>query len=201
MKRLSGYAAVLLVVSLGLVWISGCGRQTERPQSAAFPSVAPSNNLSALTVEELRRQGWKRFDELALDDQAFLRRVLGAELEELKDKKLLIKKSLRPTTVPIRPSPNEVGPNETSPKDTEIEPRGDYCYEASHSHCEGIVLRVDCISVGNPFGYARQNHYYRYLAATDGWGAWDHKGHILSRWISDIAEYYISYCTLYAACP
>ena len=201
MERLSGYAVVLLVAALVSVWLSGCDRQTDSSQSVALPTDGSTNNLSVLTYEELRRQGWRSFDELTPDAQAFFERVLGTELEELKGKKLLIKKSLKPTTTPIRPSPNEVVPDKTSPEGLKIKPRGDYCYEDSHNHCEGIVIRVDCINDGNPFGYARQYHYYRYLAATDGWGALDHKGHILSKWISDIEEYDISYCALYSTCP
>ena len=116
MKRLSGYAIVLLAAAMGSVWISGCDRQKGSSQSVAPPTDGPTNNLGVLTYEELRRQGWRSFDELAPDDQAFLKRVLGTKLEELKGKKLLIKKSLKPTTTPIRPSPNEVVPNKTSPE-------------------------------------------------------------------------------------
>ena len=119
MKRLSNFAIVLLVAAMVSVWISGCDWQKESSQSVAPPTNGPTNNMGVLTNEELRRQGWKGFDELAPDDQAFLKRVLGTELEELEGKKLLIKKSLKPTTTPIRPSSNKVAPNKTSPESSQ----------------------------------------------------------------------------------
>ncbi|WP_456409666.1 hypothetical protein [Oceanithermus sp.] len=171
MIRLSGWGRFLFGVALSLVWLSGCNTQNQSSQAA----VSATDDSVTYTYEKLRHQGWRRFDELAPDDQAFLKRVLGTELEELRSRKLLIKKSLKSTTTPIRFHPNEVAPDKASPEEPEesdkIEPLGDYCYQGSHSHCGGIVLRVDCINDGNPFGYARQNHYYKYPAATDGWGA------------------------------
>jgi len=101
MKRLSGYTVVLLVAVLGLVWVSGCSRQAGSTGSVVSSADGSAEEPKVLTYEEMRRQGWVRFDELSPDDQAFLRRVLGSELEEFKSKKLLIKKSLKPTTTPV----------------------------------------------------------------------------------------------------
>jgi len=53
---------------------------------------------------ELREQGWKSFEELDPEDQAFFRRVLGDRLDELKKNKLLIRKLKKSTTRPMRRS-------------------------------------------------------------------------------------------------
>ncbi len=112
MRGLSGSAAFLLAAVLGSVWISGCSRQGVNTEPVVSSADGSTGELKALTYEEMRRLGWMSFDELSPDDQAFLRRVLGSDLEELKGKKLLIKKSLKPTTTPIR---HDVVPNRTSP--------------------------------------------------------------------------------------
>jgi len=201
-KIINVYALVLLIVIFTLsISLTGC---TGRNNHTTLPPDAHQNNVDAtqhpLTYEEMRQQGWKAFDELSSSDQAFLKRVLGSKLSELKGKKLLIKKATRSTVVHPKIPAINLEPNELNPDTAPAKPDG-YCYEGYHSHCEGVVFRVDCISDGNPFGYARQNHYYRYLASTDGYGAWDHKGHILSGWVADISEFYLSYCKLYASCP
>ncbi len=113
MNRLSGRVVFLLGATLSLIWFSGCNTQKQRPQAAVFAT----NDSAPYTYEELRRQGWRQFDELAPDDQAFLKQVLGADLEELKGRKLLIKKSLESTTSPIRPHPNEIAPDKALPEE------------------------------------------------------------------------------------
>jgi hypothetical protein len=113
MNHPSGRVVFLLGATLSLIWFSGCNTQKQSPQAAVFAT----NDSAPYTYEELRRQGWKQFDELAPDDQAFLKQVLGADLEELKDRKLLIKKSQESTTSPIRPHPNEIAPDKASPEE------------------------------------------------------------------------------------
>ncbi|XOB98073.1 hypothetical protein ACMC9I_09140 [Deinococcota bacterium DY0809b] len=153
-----------------------------------------------MTYEQMRTAGWRTFEEMAPEDQAFLSRALGPSLYEIKEAKLLIKKA-SPATVRVNSAYRMDQTDSSRAVENLVEPLDGICYEATHDHCEGATIRGDCFGKLNPFGYAKEYHYYRYMAANDSYGAWDHKGHVLREWVAGISEFYLSWCSLDAQCP
>lgn len=91
--------AALLV--LALTGLQSCSQESSGPQAA--PGTPPTLGEIAphvMTYEQMRTAGWRTFEEMAPEDQAFLSRALGPSLYEIKEAKLLIKKA-SPATVRV----------------------------------------------------------------------------------------------------
>lgn len=84
--------AALLVLALAA--LQSCSQESSGPQAAlGTPPAQGEKAPRVMTYEQMRTEGWRTFEELAPEDQAFLSRALGPSLYEIKEAKLLIKKA------------------------------------------------------------------------------------------------------------